>query len=50
MLTLADFWIIWGLVHILAGIFNVYFVVSGDISDAISSVTDAAEPSVLKIA
>jgi len=42
-------WVIWGLVHILAGSLTMYFVLSGDISSSISGIADAVNPSSLQM-
>lgn len=41
-------WIIWGLVHIFAGIMTDNFILSGDIAGAVSGVADAIEPETLQ--
>lgn len=41
----AVLWIIWGLVHILAGVLTMYFVTSGDTAMAITGIADATDPS-----
>lgn len=41
----AILWIIWGLVHLLAGVFTVSFVLSGDIPSSISGIADGIDPS-----
>lgn len=46
----AVLWIIWGLVHIMAGVFTVSFVLSGDISAAISGIADAIDPATIQMA
>ena len=47
--TSAVLWIIWGLVHIMAGVFTVNFIVSGDISGSISGIADAVDPSIIQM-
>lgn len=42
-------WIAWGLVHILAGVFTVNFILSNDISSAVSGIADAVNPSILQM-
>ncbi|WP_405206335.1 hypothetical protein [Aquimarina sp. LLG6339-5] len=42
-------WIIWGLVHIVAGALTMNFILSGDISSAISGIADAVDPSTLQM-
>jgi hypothetical protein len=45
----AVLWIIWGLVHILAGVLTMNFVLSGDIASAINGIADAVDPATLKM-
>lgn len=45
----AILWIVWGLVHILAGVFTVNFVLSGDISSSIAGIADAVDPDTLQM-
>jgi hypothetical protein len=45
----AVLWIIWGLVHILAGVLTMNFVLSGDIVSAINGIADAVEPETLQM-
>lgn len=45
----AVLWIIWGLVHMFAGIITIYFISSGDISSAISGIADAVDPDSLQM-
>lgn len=40
----AVLWVLWGLVHVLAGVLTVNFILSGDISSAISGIADGLEP------
>ncbi|MEW7289473.1 hypothetical protein [Aquimarina sp. 2304DJ70-9] len=42
-------WIIWGLVHMFAGIMTIYFITSGDISGAIGGIADAVDPETLQM-
>ena len=42
-------WIIWGAVHVLAGVFTMNFVLSGDISSAVSGIADAVDPATLQM-
>jgi hypothetical protein len=46
----AILWVIWGLVHILAGFFTINFILSGDIAAAIGGIADAVDPTVLALA
>ncbi|MDB4448278.1 hypothetical protein N9119_03490 [Roseivirga sp.] len=45
----AILWIIWGLVHILAGVFTVNFILSGDITSSIAGIADAVAPETLQL-
>ena len=45
----AILWIVWGIVHILAGVLTMNFVLSGDISSSIAGIADAVEPSTLQM-
>ncbi|MGI9550451.1 MAG: hypothetical protein ACR2MT_04575 [Aurantibacter sp.] len=47
--TSAILWIIWGLVHILAGVLIMKGPLTGDISSSIVAMADAVEPSTLQI-
>ncbi|OEJ99741.1 hypothetical protein [Roseivirga misakiensis] len=40
----AILWVFWGIVHIMAGVFTINFVLSDDISGAISGIADAVDP------
>ncbi|WP_299222661.1 hypothetical protein [uncultured Aquimarina sp.] len=42
-------WIIWGLVHVLAGVLTMNFILSGDIASAISGIADAVDPAILQM-
>jgi hypothetical protein len=42
-------WVIWGLVHILAGVFTVSFILSGDIASSISGIADAVDAATLQM-
>lgn len=44
----AVLWIIWGLVHILAGVLTMNFILSGDIAASISGIADAVNPDTLQ--
>ena len=46
----AVLWIIWGLVHVLAGVMTMHFVLSGDIASSISGIADAVDPATLQLA
>ena len=45
----AILWIIWGLVHIFAGIMTMKGILTNDITSSISGIADAIEPSSLKM-
>lgn len=43
----AILWIIWGAVHIFAGIATDYFILSGDVQGAIAGIADKVDPTTL---
>lgn len=43
----AVLWIIWGIVHIFAGIMTDYFILSHDIASAVSGIADKVDPATL---
>ncbi|MEO0504728.1 MAG: hypothetical protein AAF090_01155 [Bacteroidota bacterium] len=45
----AILWIIWGLVHILAGVLTMKGILTDDISGAIAGIADAVDPSSLQM-
>lgn len=45
----AVLWIIWGLVHVLAGVMTMQGVLVGDISASVSAIADAVAPETLKM-
>lgn len=45
----AILWIIWGLVHVFAGIMVMKGPLTGDISASVSGIADAIKPSLLKM-
>lgn len=47
--TSAILWIIWGLVHILAGVITMKGILTNDISSSIAGIADAVEPSTLQM-
>ena len=49
MKTSAILWIIWGLVHVLAGIMTIKGIVTDDITSSIAGIADAVEPSTLQM-
>ena len=44
----AILWIIWGAVHIFAGIMTDSFILSGDVTGAVSGIADAVDPASLE--
>ncbi len=42
-------WIIWGWMHMFAGIMTIYFITSGDISGAVGGIADAVDPDTLQM-
>ena len=49
MKTSAILWIIWGLVHVLAGVMTIKGIVTDDITSSIAGIADAVEPSTLQM-
>ena len=47
--TSAILWILWGLVHILAGVMTMKGVLTDDISASISGIADAVDPTTLQM-
>lgn len=47
--TSAVLWIIWGLVHILAGVLTMRGILTGDISSSVAGISDAIDPSTLQM-
>lgn len=45
----AILWIIWGLVHVLAGVLTMKGILSSDISASVSGIADAVDPSLLQM-
>ena len=45
----AILWIIWGLVHILAGVMTIKGILAGDITSSVSGIADAVDPSKLQM-
>ena len=45
----AVLWIIWGIVHMFAGIITMYHIISGDISSAVSGIADGVAPASLQM-
>lgn len=46
--TAAVLWIIWGAVHMFAGIMTMSFILSGDTAASIAGIADAVDPATLK--
>jgi len=46
--TSAILWIIWGLVHILAGVLTMKGVLTNDITASVAGISDAIDPSTLQ--
>lgn len=40
----AVLWVVWGLVHMFAGVITIFFVSTGDITSAVSGIADAVDP------
>lgn len=47
--TSAVLWVIWGLVHILAGVLTMKGYLTGDISASVAGIADAIDPSTLQM-
>ena len=45
----AILWIVWGLVHIFAGVMTDKFILSGDIQGAVAGIADKVDPSTLNV-
>jgi len=45
----AILWIVWGLVHIFAGVMTDKFILSGDIQGAVAGIADKVDPSTLDV-
>lgn len=45
----AVLWIVWGLVHMLAGGMTISALLGGDITAAVSGIADAVDPAVLQV-
>jgi hypothetical protein len=45
----AILWIVWGLVHILAGVMTMKGILTGDISSSVSGIADAIDPNKLQL-
>lgn len=44
----AILWVVWGIVHILAGVMTDYFILNGDIAGAVSGIADGLDPNSLQ--
>lgn len=42
-------WIIWGIVHIIAGVMTMKGILTNDISSSVSGIADAVEPSLVQM-
>ena len=47
--TAAILWIVWGLVHILAGVMTIKGIVTDDIASSIAGIADAIAPTTLQM-
>lgn len=47
--TASILWIIWGIVHILAGVVTMYKILTDDIPGSISGIADAVDPVTLEM-
>lgn len=45
----AIIWILWGLVHILAGVLTLFFIISNNIPASVAGIADAVDPSTLQM-
>ena len=45
----AILWIVWGLVHVLAGVMTMKGILTGDISSSITGIADAVDPATLQM-
>ena len=45
----AALWILWGLVHILAGVMTIKGILTGEISASVAGIADAVAPGLLQI-
>ena len=45
----AVLWVVWGLVHILAGVLTIKGILTGDISAAVAGIADAVDPVSVKM-
>ena len=47
--TSSILWIIWGIVHIFAGVLTMKGILTNDISSSVSGIADAVEPSIVQM-
>lgn len=47
--TSAVLWIIWGLVHVIAGVLTMKGILSEDISSSVAGIADAVDPSTVQM-
>ena len=45
----AILWVIWGAVHILAGVMTMNFILSGNIAGAVGGIADDVDPATLQM-
>lgn len=45
----AILWVVWGIVHIFAGVMTMNFILSGDIASSIGGIADAIDPATLQM-
>lgn len=45
----AVLWFVWGAVHLFAGVMTDYFILSGDVTGAVSGIADAVDPDTLQV-
>lgn len=45
----AILWVVWGLVHVLAGVMTMKGILAGDISASVSGIADAVDPSTVQM-
>jgi len=45
----AVLWVIWGAVHMLAGVMTMNFVLSGDVAGAVGGIADAVDAATLQV-
>ncbi len=47
--TSSILWIIWGIVHIIAGVMTMKGILTNDISSSVAGIADAVEPSIVQM-